>query len=635
MKNKDEIESATSIATSVAPTASARVRLRPIDGRGVVIRDGLLADRQRVNREVTLLRGAEELERAGTLDNLRIAAGRVSGDRRGMVFSDSDVYKWLEALAWELGREPSAELERLARETTELVAAAQEPDGYLNTWCQVVDRTWRWTDLEMGHELYCAGHLFQAGVASARATGDTALLKVAVRFADLIDQVFRKGTDKRTDGHPEVELALVELYRSTGRRRYLQLADTLTARRGYGMFADGRFDLDYYQDAEPVCHARSIVGHAVRALYLAAGVTDIYAETRDEALLASMLGQWDDLTTAKTYLTGGIGSRHHGEAIGDPYELPPDRAYCETCAAIASIMWNWRMLLVTGDCRFADLLERTLYNGFLSGLSLDGESFFYSNPLQSRNGERRHRWNPVACCPPNVMRLLASLHHYLATVTEAGIQLHQYASSTIRTAVPAAGPVELAVETSYPWSGTVAVDVVSSTDAAWTLSLRIPAWARAAIVNGEPVAPGEYATLTRRWQAGDRVVLEIEASPRLTAPNPRIDAVRGCVALERGPIVYCVEEHDLPAGVDLADVAVDPAADPVDSGPVAQLGGLPGVALAGVVRDLDGWRQSEYRDLRELPAAASAAPTPLLAVPYFAWANRNEGAMRVWIPATD
>ena len=627
MTNKDEmLESVASIMTSVAPTASARVRLRPLDGRGVVIRDGLLAERQRVNREVTLLRGAEELERAGTLDNLRIAAGRSSGERRGMVFADSDVYKWLEALAWELGREPSAELERFARETTELVAAAQEPDGYLNTRCQVVDPAWRWTDLEMGHELYCAGHLFQAGVASARATGDTALLTVACRFADLIDQVFGEKTDTRTDGHPEVEVALVELYRQTGRRRYLELADTLTARRGYGIFANGRFDLDYYQDSEPVRDARSIVGHAVRALYLAAGVTDIYAETGDEALLSSMLRQWEDMVSAKTYLTGGIGSRHHGEAIGEPYELPPDRAYCETCAAIASIMWNWRMLLVTGESRFADLLERTLYNGFLSGHSLDGESFFYSNPLQSRNGERRHRWNPVACCPPNVMRLLASLQHYLATVTEAGIQLHQYASSTIRT-----GSVELAVETGYPWSGAIAIEVISPGESEWTLSLRVPAWARSATLDGEPVSPGDYAALTRRWRAGDRVTLEIDVAPRLTAPNPRIDAVRACIALERGPIVYCVEEHDLPAGADLAAVAVDPADDPVDSGPVAQLGGLPGVSLAGVLRDADGWRQVEYRDLRELPAT-STVPTQLLAVPYFAWANRDEGGMRVWIP---
>jgi DUF1680 family protein len=545
-----------------------------------------------------------------------------------MVFSDSDVYKWLEAIAWEIGREPSDELERLARETTELVAAAQEPDGYLNSWCQVVDPAWRWSDLEQGHELYCAGHLIQAGVASARSTGDTTLLSVGRRFAELIDQTFGNGTDARTDGHPEVEVALVELYRQTGERRYLTLADTLVSRRGFGMFAGGRFSLDYYQDAEPVRDARAIVGHAVRALYLAEGVTDIYAETGEEALLASMLRQWDDMAGTKSYLTGGIGSRHYDEAIGDSYELPPDRAYCETCAAIASIMWNWRMLLVTGESRFADQVERTLYNGFLSGFSLDGESFFYSNPLHSRTGERRHRWNPVACCPPNIMRLLASLHHYLATTDDSGVQIHQYATSTIRT-----GNIELAVETGYPWSGSVTVEVLACGDAEWTLSLRVPAWSRAAAVDGRPVAPG-YADVTRRWLPGDRVVLELDVSPRLTAPNPRIDAVRGCLAVERGPVVFCLEELDLPAGVELADVAVDPAADPVDSGPVAQLGGMPGVALTGVVRDNGGWRQTEYRDLREVPAVSTAA-TALLTVPYFAWANRAQGGMRVWIPTAD
>jgi DUF1680 family protein len=635
MKKTDETPGCVaSIVTSVAPTASARVRLRPIDSRGVAITGGLLAERQRVNREITLLRGTEELERAGTLDNLRIAAGRASGERRGMVFSDTDVYKWLEAAGWELGRAPSTELERAAHELIDLVAAAQAPDGYLNSWCQVVDPGWRWTNLEMGHELYCAGHLIQAGVAFDRATGNASLLTVARRFADLIDDVFR-DEEKGTDGHPEIEVALVELFRHTGERRYLELADALTTRRGHGLFGHGRFDLDYYQDAVPVREAGSLVGHAVRALYLAAGVTDIYAETGDSALLESMLHQWDDLTSAKMYLTGGVGSRHYGEAIGDPYELPPDRAYCETCASIASIMWNWRMLLVTGQARFAELLERTLYNGFLAGHSLDGESFFYANPLHSRNGERRHNWNPVACCPPNVMRLLASLHHYLATVTETGVQLHQYASSTIRVDVPDAGPVELAVETGYPWSGTVAVEVVSSVDAEWTLSLRIPSWSRAATVDGKPVAAGDYASLARRWRAGDRVVVEIDVSPRLTAANPRIDAVRGCVALERGPIVYCVEQHDLGSVADLADVAVDPAVDPVDSEPVEQLGGVPGVLLAGVVGDVDGWQRIEYRGLRELPAAAETAPTRLSAVPYFTWANRGEGAMRVWIPAAD
>ena len=407
----------------------------------------------------------------------------------------------------------------------------------------------------MGHELYCAGHLIQAGIAAAADWLAAPPRGRPRAVADLLVDVFGSDADRRTDGHPEVEVALVELYRETADRRYLALADKLTSRRGFGFFAGGRFDLPYYQDAEPVRGSRSIVGHAVRALYLAAGVTDLYAETGDETLLEAMLSQWDDLVSTKAYLTGGVGSRHYGEAIGDPYELPPDRAYCETCASIASIMWNWRLLLVTGESRFADLIERTLYNGFLAGPSLDGRSFFYANPLQSRGGHTRHAWNPVACCPPNIMRLLASLHHYLATTSDGGVQLHQYATSTIRAVVPGAGPVELAVETGYPWSGSVTVEVVACGDAEWTLSLRVPAWARGAVVDGQPVAPG-YAELTRRWRAGDRVVLELDVSPRLTAPNPRIDAVRGCVALERGPVVYCFETDDLPAGADLADIAL-------------------------------------------------------------------------------
>jgi len=625
------VESVERIAASVAPTRAARVRLRPLDPAGVAIRGGLLADRQRVNREVTIPRGAEELERAGTLENLRLAAGRGTGERRGMVFSDSDVYKWLEAVAWELGREPSPELEALARETIELVAAAQEPDGYLHSWCQVVDPSWRWTDLGMGHELYCAGHLIQAGIAFARTTGETTLLDVARRFADLIDDVFGAPGDTRTDGHPEVEVALVELYRETGERRYLDLADALTSRRGYGIFAGGRFDLRYYQDEEPVRSTRSIEGHAVRALYLAAGVTDLYSETGDDALLESVLRQWDDLVSGKTYLTGGVGSRHYDESIGDRWELPPDRAYCETCAAIADVMWNWRLLLVTGESRFADLLERTLYNGFLAGHSLGGDAFFYSNPLQSRRGERRHHWNPVACCPPNIMRLLASLHHYLATATEDGVQLHQYAPSTLRADAPAAGPVELAVETGYPWSGTVAVEVVATGDEEWALSLRVPSWARAATLDGEPVEPGGYAKTTRRWRAGDRVVLELDVSPRLTAPHPRIDAVRGCLAVERGPIVYCFEQADLPPGVDLADVALGEDGDePADAGPVEELGGVPGVGVSAFVRDVGGWR-AEYAAARTAPPLP-ARPVHLLGVPYFTWANRSQGAMRVWVP---
>jgi DUF1680 family protein len=610
----------------VVPTPTARVRLRPVDARGVELAGGLLGERQRVNSEVTILSGHEELERAGTLDNFRIAAGRLEGERRGMVFSDSDVYKWLEALAWELGHTGSPKLARLAAETVELVEAAQQPDGYLNTRT-IDDPAWRWTDLEQGHELYCAGHLIQAAVAFVRATGDRRLLGVAVRFADLIDNEFTEGAQTSTDGHPEIEPALVELARLTGEERYLKLADTLVTRRGRQQFTQ-RFDFRYYQDEEPVRGSREIVGHAVRALYLASGVTDLYAETGDDALLEAMLAQWNDLVSGKTYLTGGIGARHEGEAIGDAYELPPDRAYCETCAAIASMMWSWRMLLVTGDSQHADLFERTLYNGFLSGMSLDGRTFFYVNPLRSPGGQDRHAWNPVACCPPNIMRTLASLHHYLATATDDGVQIHQYASSTIRV-----GDIVLRVETDYPWDGTVTIDVVESPDTDWTLALRIPAWAREATLDGEAVAAGGYAEVRRRWRGGNQVVLRLDVSPRLTVPNPRIDAVRGCLAIERGPIVYCLEQTDH-AELDLADVRIASAGPVADNGPVDALHGVPSVAAAGRLAQPDGWRHLEYRDLREIDGEQSAS-AQLVAVPYFAWGNRGAGAMRVWLPESE
>ncbi len=618
---------------AIEPTAQAHVALRPLSAAGVRIEDGLLHDRQQINRDATLLHGWQELERVGNFENFRIAAGQSAGERRGYVFSDSDVYKWLEAVAWEIAREPSKELEGLARDAIALVASVQEPDGYVNTWCKINDPAWRWTDLEMGHELYCAGHLIQAGIAWDRATGDPSLLQIAQRFADLIDDDFTRGEQDATDGHPEVETALVELYRHTGERRYLELAATLTERRGHKRFSS-RFGSDYYQDSVPVRDTRAIHGHAVRALYLLAGVSDISAETGDEELMASALAQWEDMVATKLYLTGGVGSRHTGEAFGDPYELPPDRAYCETCAAIASVMWNWRMLLATGESRYADLMERTLYNGFMSGSSLDGRAFFYVNPLHSRGAhEARMPWNPVACCPPNIMRLIASLHQYLATSDAGGVQLHNYTGATIQAPAPDGETVELRVRTRYPWEGTVEVEVVSGGAGPWTLSLRVPEWATAATLDGEHVAAGGYARVQREWRAGDRVTLALDMAPRLTAPSPRIDAIRGCLAVERGPLVYCVEHTDLPEGVDIADLRLDPAGALGDAAPIDGLPGMPGVTLAGSVDSIDGWSSCEYRDVRDLDgASAPGRAVQLLAIPYFAWANRGAGAMRVWIP---
>jgi DUF1680 family protein len=647
----------------VVPTARASVRLRPLDLRAVRVESGLWAERRETNRNATIPHGLAKLELAGNLQNLRLAAGQAEGAYGGgsddsgspFPFLDTDVYKWLEAVGWELGQTPDAKLEADADRVVALVAAAQRADGYLNSYYQVKRRGEEFTDLAWGHELYSLGHLAQAAVAWRRSLGDDRLLAVAERAVARAEAELGPSRRELIDGHPEIEMALVELYRTTGKGRYLEFAKTLIERRGHGLLGDGRFGARYWQDHEPVRKAASPGGHAVRQVYLDAGVADLAVETADPELLQAVVRRWEVMVASRTYLTGALGSRHRDEAFGDAFELPPDRAYAETCAAIGSVMLAWRLLLATGEGRFADLIERTSLNAVLAGIALDGRHFFYSNPLQRRAGTAlvpsgaaaatsRSPWFACSCCPPNLMRFLATMPDLVATVDERGLQIHQFATAAIEARVRG-GDVRLQMRTDYPWAGRVDIEVLETSGAPWTLTVRVPEWCRSvrADVEGSDLAitAGAAICLERAWQPGDRMRIDFEMSPRATLPDPRIDAVRGTVAIERGPLVYAVEERDLPPGVsiDSLEVGLPLRAAPARQGSGALAPGIVPLAVEAGVREATPESAWPYHPAAEgsVPEepTADASEVTVQAVPYLAWGNRGGSGMRVWLPIRD
>ncbi len=635
----------------VSPSSTARLALRPLGLDQVEITGGFFGDWQRRNRDVTTPHALGWLERDGSVDNLRQAAAE-STPHRGMWFSDSDVHKVLEALAWDLGRKPSADIDAEVARLTGVLQAAQRPDGYLNSYVQAGHDV-RWENLVMSHELYCIGHLIQAGVAHHRSTGRTELFDVARRAADCVVADFGDNRRKDVDGHPVIETALVELYRETGHRPYLDLALQFVNVRGYGVLKPNRhFDSPYYQDATPIREQTTVVGHAVRALYLLAGVVDVYLETGEQALLDSALQQWTSMTATKLYLTGAVGSRFEGESFGDEYELPPDLVYGETCATIAGVMVSWRLLLATGESRFADAIERAVFNLVSASTSVHRDAFFYNNPAQRRAphtaaapGERQQRaeapgtrpaWFECACCPPNIMRTIASLGGYVATRTDHGIQVHQYVPATIVAPV-GSGEVRLEIATGYPANGSVELTVAACGSEEWTLELRVPGWCRdaTATVNGVAISVAAtergYLPITRSWQPGDVVAYTMGMPFRFTVSHPAVDAVHGMVAVERGPLVYCFESPDH-AGIDLnrVEILVD---RPVTEEYRADLLGQSVVVahVAAIARDDSAWNRIGWADLDEQPQRAGR-DIRLLAIPYHLWANRGASAMRIFTP---
>ena len=624
----------------VSPTASAIGRHRPVEQPGTRLTGGLLHDWQRRNRRNSLPLAMRQMDVAGNLSNLRLAIAGENEGYRGPVFMDSDLYKTLEAIGWELGRSPSQPLATFAAEATALLEKAQQADGYLNSYVQV-SGSQRYVRLFSSHEMYCAGHLIQAAIAHKRATGSTELMTVACRFADHLVEVFL-GRVAGIDGHPIIETALVELYRETGQGTYLRLASQFIEQRGHGLIGDSGFGRRYLQDDVPVRESTAIAGHAVRALYLEAGIVDVAVESGDRELLATSIARWDDMVATKTALTGGVGSRHDGESFGDAFELPPDRAYNETCAAIASFHWSWRLLLATGEPKYADLMERVLYNAFGAAIAADGRRFFYVNPLQRREDHfegddpgRRREWFSCACCPPNIMRLMASLGHYLATTADDVLHLHQFVGADI-VANLAGGVLRVEMTSRYPWSGSVDVEVRGAPPDACGLAVRIPAWCRDARfrVNGSPVTPDPadhgYLVIRRHWMPGDVLRCGLDVAPRLTYPGRRIDALRGTAAVERGPLVYCFEQADQPAEADIEDLVLDPQdlperdADLQDVGPTVTVEAA-GERLAPAVRSGLPYRTSP-------DTGAAGTPVTAVAIPYFQWDNRDGRAMRIWMP---
>ncbi len=615
-------------------TRSPHVRLRTVPLPAVrLAEEAFWTSLRKSNVENGIPRLHALLEEHGHMDNFRRLAGK-NVPRRGPLFTDSDLYKWIEAVGYVLQTEDQPQLRAWAEADIADIAAAQEPDGYLNTYYVEERREERYQHLDYSHELYCAGHLIQGAIAYARATQDDTLLHVACRFADHLDSVFGPGKNETTDGHPEIELALIELYRHTGERRYLDLAAFFLSRP------------QSLQNLPPIAERPALVGHCVRSAYICSGGADLVMETGDEKMLANLQRLWQDLIQGKIYVTGGVGARYEGEAFGDPYELPNARAYAETCAQIGHFMWAFRMLLLTGDSSYADWMEIILYNGLRSGVDLDGDEYFYMNPLAhdgeealSATGHRvpptkRSAWHSCTCCPPNVQRLLASLPGYFMTVAPRELHLHLYDSLQAELNIPEVGPVQIQIHTRYPWQEDIVLTITPSAPAEFSLHLRIPFWAQgaAAMINNVHTVPapaGQELVLRRIWQPGDSIRLHLPMPLEALESHPRVAENRGAIALRRGPIVYCVEGHDNEAHT--GDLAVRLAENGLSADWQAMwrpelLGGVMTLEGPGFVMPAAG---PLYRPAGSVPI--TPRPTKIVAIPYYAWANRGPSSMRVWL----
>jgi DUF1680 family protein len=629
----------TSVRDQGRPVVPARSTLRPLGLFDVTITDGFWAEKQRINGEASIEHCEAWIEKIGWIGNFDAAiAGTLPEAHTGRSFADSDVYKLIEAMAWEIARTNNTDMERRLKALVERIAPVQEADGYLNTFFGRPGQQPRYSDLEWGHELYCFGHLIQAAIARGRTHGEDLLVAIARRAADHVCEAFGPDGLNGVCGHPEIEVALAEFARFTEDRKYLDQAALFIERRGHGLLGEIEHGPTYFQDDIPVRETAVMSGHSVRALYLASAAIDVAVDTDDGELLSALITQTANTAARRTYITGGMGARHSGESFGLDFELPSDRAYSETCAGVGSVMVNYRLLLATGDPRYADMIERTLFNVVAASPAADGRAFFYTNTLHQREhgvaplkdkaspraaSSQRAPWFEVSCCPTNVARTISSLGAYLATTNGSGIQIHQYASAQIRSELDSGASVGLRVTTDYPASGSIRIEILETPETEWTLALRVPSWADDAILTVDnvsaPVAAG-IANVTRVFAAGDVVALELSVAPRLTWPDPRIDAIRDSVAVEQGPLVMCLESVDLAEDTNLDDVRVL-----VDS-PIHRHNRTS--ITARIDRDVaPAWPYSSHP-----PTSQSTVTEEVRLTPYHEWANRGASTMRVWLP---
>lgn len=617
--------------------------IRPVGFTQVDISDSFWKPRIDTAVNITIPYDFEKCEETGRIDNFAKAGGLMDGPHKGIFFDDSDVFKVVEGAAYALQIAPDAKLEAYLDALIEKFAAAQESDGYLYT-ARTIDPAnapepcgrERWSNLRVNHELYNVGHMYEAAVAHYEATGKRNFLDIAIKNADLIDSVFGADSLRDAPGHQEIEIGLVRLFRVTGDARYLRLARFFLDERGQ---ANGREIYGpYCQDHAPATRQSEAVGHAVRAGYMYAGMTDIAALMGDADYAAAVKALWDNVVGKKLALTGGIGARHEGEAFGENYELPNLTAYNETCAAQANILWNQRMFLLTGEAKYIDVLERSLYNGFLSGVGMDGRSFYYVNPLSCDGRYRFNReaslarqpWYDCSCCPTNVVRLLPSLSGYVYASREDALYVNLYMAGRASMTVGKAD-VSIRQTTNYPWDGNIALDLTVAQPADFTLRLRIPAFAQgqplasdlyryveesaetsAVTVKGEEVPlqiRDGYAELRRSWQGTTRIELRLPLPIRRVVAHAAVSDLAGAVALERGPLVYALEEVDNGSG--LLEYTLPDAGQLRAEHEPDLLGGVTVIRGEAV----DGRGQS----------------APFKAVPYYAWGHRDVGEMTVWL----